>query len=71
MLCGDPIVVSSRELTVQIEESAEEKEAEEEILAQIEVPSPPTPEKKPVERINVLELGAHSVLNDEAADLAA
>ena len=28
VLCGDPIVVSSRELTVQIEESAEEEKVE-------------------------------------------
>ena len=65
MLCGDPIVVSSRELTVQIEESAEEKEADETLnQVPVEVPAPPIPEKKSVERINVLELGAHSVLND-------
>ena len=45
VLCGDPMIISSRQVSVQM----------------------PSEHKK----INVLELGAHSVINEEAADLAA
>ena len=55
VLCGDPIVVSSRELTAnKIDEDEADKEDE---------------YQEPRGRINVLELGAYSVANQGAGDL--
>ena len=58
VLCGDPILVSSRQVSVnKIEEDEEEKEEED--------------GQNQNERINVLELGAYSVVNQSNADLSA